>query len=218
MKNKKSFILYADLIHTVNKLPNDKAGELFKHILSYVNDENPTTGDLIINISFEPIKQQLKRDLIHWENIKVKRSLAGSKGGRPLKANKANGSFVKQTKAKKAVNVNVNVNDNVNVINNKEGNNSFEKFWNHFHKYVNQTKSKKEPTLKHWNKLNKADQEKAYSAVENYSKSKDKEDHVYLSIARTYLSDKLFNDEYETNNKQSVEDVLKVMKKYQNEK
>ena len=69
-ENKKSFLLYCDLIHTVKELPNDKAGELFKHILSYVNDENPVTDDLIIKISFEPIKQQLKRDLQKYEGIR----------------------------------------------------------------------------------------------------------------------------------------------------
>jgi len=68
--DKKSFLLYCDLIHTVNELPDDKAGELFKHILSYVNDENPTTSDLVIKISFEPIRQQLKRDLKKYEQIR----------------------------------------------------------------------------------------------------------------------------------------------------
>ena len=67
--NKKSFLLYVDLIHTVNQLPDDKAGQLFKHILSYVNDQDPQTDDLITKISFEPIKQQLKRDLKKYENI-----------------------------------------------------------------------------------------------------------------------------------------------------
>ena len=42
-ENKKSFILYCDLIHTIEKMPNEKAGELFKHILMYVNDKNPET-------------------------------------------------------------------------------------------------------------------------------------------------------------------------------
>ena len=50
-ENKKSFLLYCDLIHTVKKLPDDKSGQLFKHILSYVNDESPITDDLLINIS-----------------------------------------------------------------------------------------------------------------------------------------------------------------------
>jgi hypothetical protein len=62
-EDKKSFLLYVDLIHTVSKMPNEKAGELFKHILSYVNDENPVTEDLIVQLTFEPIRQQLKRDL-----------------------------------------------------------------------------------------------------------------------------------------------------------
>lgn len=79
-ENKKSFILYADLIHTVSKLPNEKAGELFKHILDYVNDKNPHTDDLIIQISFEPIKQQLKRDLQKWEGELSKKSEGGALG------------------------------------------------------------------------------------------------------------------------------------------
>ena len=80
MENKKSFILYCDLIHTIKKLPDEEAGKLFKHILSYVNDENPTTDNLILNIAFEPIKQQLKRDLKQWESERNARSEAGKKG------------------------------------------------------------------------------------------------------------------------------------------
>jgi len=82
-ENKKGFVLYADLIHTVEKLPDEKAGELFKHILDYVNDKNPQTDDLIINISFEPIKQQLKRDLEKYYKTCERNKINGSKGGRP---------------------------------------------------------------------------------------------------------------------------------------
>jgi hypothetical protein len=71
-ENKKSFLLYCDLIHTVNKMPNEKAGELLKHILSYVNDEEPTTDDLIIQLTFEPIKQSLKRDLVKYEKTRLR--------------------------------------------------------------------------------------------------------------------------------------------------
>ena len=60
--DKKSFLLYCDLIHTVEKLDDEHAGELFKHILRYVNDQNPTPKDFIIDLAFEPIKQMLKRD------------------------------------------------------------------------------------------------------------------------------------------------------------
>lgn len=119
-EGKKSFVLYSDIIHTVKKLPNNKAGELFKLILSYVNDENPTTKDLAVDLVFEPIKQQLKRDLKQWEETRGKRSEAGKLGGRPKKqdeAKEANAFPEKQTEANKAVNGNgiVNVNDNVNV-------------------------------------------------------------------------------------------------------
>jgi len=120
-EGKKSFVLYADIIHTVKKLPNNKAGELFKLILSYVNDENPTTKDLAVDLVFEPIKQQLKRDLKQWEDTREKRSEAGKLGGRPKanalseEAKKANAFQEKQTEAKKAVSVNAIVNDNVTV-------------------------------------------------------------------------------------------------------
>lgn len=79
-EKKKSFILYVDLIHTIEKLPNEEAGELFKHILRYVNDQNPTTENILVDISFEPIKQQLKRDLKAWEGSKEDKSIAGIKG------------------------------------------------------------------------------------------------------------------------------------------
>jgi hypothetical protein len=79
-ENKKSFILYCDLIHTVDKLPNEKAGELFKHILEYVNDMNPETNDLLVEVVFEPIKRQLKRDLVKFKNICDRNSDKGALG------------------------------------------------------------------------------------------------------------------------------------------
>lgn len=82
-KNKTSFLLYVDLVHTVGKLSDDQAGKLFKHILSYVNDENPVLNDLILELVFEPIKQQLKRDLKRYEAICLRNKDNGSKGGRP---------------------------------------------------------------------------------------------------------------------------------------
>jgi len=100
--DKKSFLLYCDLIHTVNELPDDKAGELFKHILSYVNDENPVTDDLLIRISFEPIKQQLKRDLKKYESIVDRNRNNGLKGGRPKKPKEPTGLIGNPTEPKKA--------------------------------------------------------------------------------------------------------------------
>lgn len=76
-ENKKSFLLYTDVHHTVKKLSDEQAGKLFKHILSYVNDENPCLTDILLEVAFEPIKQSLKRDLRKYETIREKRSLAG---------------------------------------------------------------------------------------------------------------------------------------------
>lgn len=73
-KEKNSFLLYCDIIHTVEKLDDVQAGKLFKHLLKYVNDQNPTPENALIEIAFEPIKQSLKRDLIKYETIRERNS------------------------------------------------------------------------------------------------------------------------------------------------
>lgn len=72
-KDKKSFLLYVDLIHTVEKLTDEQAGKLFKHALRYVNDKNPES-DQFTEVVFEPIKQTLKRDLEKYEGIRQRNS------------------------------------------------------------------------------------------------------------------------------------------------
>ena len=114
MRNKKSFILYNDIYETVKLLSNEKSGKLFKIILSYVNDENPVIDDRLLKIAFEPIKQQLKRDLVVWKDKKNIRAEAGRKGGL------AKSSNAKQRLANLAVNVNANVSDTVSVKVNKD--------------------------------------------------------------------------------------------------
>jgi hypothetical protein len=113
-KDKKGFILYSDQKELFEQLPNEKAGELIKFIMAYVNDENPQTDDLIINLAFTPIKQQLKRDLIKFEEKKEIRSKAGKAGAEKRWQNVANDSKRISDIAKIAVNVNVN--DNVKDI------------------------------------------------------------------------------------------------------
>ena len=107
-KDKKSFILYVDQKDLFNKLPDEIAGKLIKHIYSYVSDENPTSKDLIIEIAFEPIKQQLKRDLKLFEEKRVKRSEAGKEGASKRWQPIANDSNRINGIAKIAVNDNVN--------------------------------------------------------------------------------------------------------------
>lgn len=125
-ENKKSFVLYSDLISVVKKLvEQDRAnktnysGELFLLILEYVNDLNPVPIDFIVEMAFEPIKLQLKRDLMKYEVIKEKRSKAGQKSAEMKKLNSTNSTSVEsveQTPTNSTVNVtdNVTVNDTVN--------------------------------------------------------------------------------------------------------
>jgi hypothetical protein len=113
-KDKKSFILYADQKDLFNQLPDEIAGKLIKHIYSYVNDENPESEDLIVKVAFEPIKQQLKRDLRLFEEKREKRSEAGKEGANKRWQNIAKDS--KRIKRIAKIADNVNVNDNVNDI------------------------------------------------------------------------------------------------------
>lgn len=113
---KKSFILYADWTGIFDKLPDHKAGKLIKLIFDYVNDKNPQTEDVLLQIAFEPIKQQLKRDLQEWEAKRTKRAEAGILGG--IKSGESRRSRSKRSNASKneaneAVTVTVNVTDTV---------------------------------------------------------------------------------------------------------
>ena len=104
-ENKSSFLLYRDIIHTVKHLSDQKAGKLFKHILKYVNDEDPELDSLELRLAFEPIKQSLKRDLRKYENICLRNQENGKKGGRPtkeIKPKKPSGLIENPTKPKKA--------------------------------------------------------------------------------------------------------------------
>jgi hypothetical protein len=118
-KDKKSFILYCDQQGLFNKLPDEIAGKLIKHIFAYVNDENPITSDLLLEIAFEPIKLQLKRDLRKYDDYIDKQRLNGAKGGRPSKPTETQITQPFFQEPKKADNVNGNENENDNATNKK---------------------------------------------------------------------------------------------------
>jgi len=80
-EDKKSFVLYTDLIHTVRKLSMEDQAKLFMAILTYVNDEKSEVNSFIVDVVFEPIKHQLKRDLIKYEAIRKKRKEYGRLAG-----------------------------------------------------------------------------------------------------------------------------------------
>lgn len=125
-ENKKSFVLYADLLTVFEKFiirdrenKTNYAGELIYHVLLYVNDKNPVPVDFIIEMAFEPIKLQLKRDLLKYELIKEKRSEAGKASAEKKKQDailSTSVDFVDTCSTLSTVNVNDNATVNVNDI------------------------------------------------------------------------------------------------------
>ena len=115
MKN--SFILYNDLLPTVEKLPDETAGKLFKMILQFANGDNPTTDDLVLDVTFGLVQQQIKRDTQKYSEYIKKQRDNGKRGGRPKKPEVIQETQKTQPfleKPKKADNDNVSVNENVN--------------------------------------------------------------------------------------------------------
>lgn len=123
-EDKKSFVAYADWQSQFNLLSDDEAGRLIKHLFSYVNDESPefSASDRLLIMAFEPIKNQLKRDLKKYETIKKRRSEAGKKSAEiraksvdQESTNLTSDDFVKQESTNPTVNDTVNGTDTVNV-------------------------------------------------------------------------------------------------------
>lgn len=117
---KKSFILYCDLIHTTQYLTDSDAGKVFKWVLQYVNDEDPKPLKGLLAAVCEPIKQQLKRDLLKYDKKREQYSEAGKKSAearrikREREKNKSNESQQTLTNVKSR-STNLTVNDNVTV-------------------------------------------------------------------------------------------------------
>jgi hypothetical protein len=117
---KKSFVLYSDQKELFDSLPDEQAGKLIKHIFKYVNDENPTSEDALVNLAFISVKASLKRDLQKWEKQVEQRSLAGKASAEKRRQaltesneNQRPLEFVHETQRNSTDNVNVSVNDSV---------------------------------------------------------------------------------------------------------
>ena len=114
-KDKKSFVLYSDYQEAFEALDDETAGQLIKHLFKYVNDEHPETDNQLVKLSFIPIKQQLKRDLVKYEDKKKQWSEAGKKSAAKRKELKEQNQRPLTTVENVATESTVNVNDNVNV-------------------------------------------------------------------------------------------------------
>jgi len=106
-ENKNTFVFYAEWKQDFEFLTDAEAGKLIKHLLQYVNDENPEfeNEDRLLQFAAQKIKNVLKKDLKKYEEVCKKRSEAGKKGGvtsgksrasKQDKPNEANASNSKQ--------------------------------------------------------------------------------------------------------------------------
>ena len=199
-ENKKSVLLYCDIIHTVKELTNEEAGKLFKHYLDYVNDLNPKS-DRLTELLFEPIKQNLKRDLKKWESILCKRSDAGKISAEKRKQNQHKSTHVKsvkQTSTNPTVIVNdiVTVNENVNDIKEKNIVKIQEKFYQSLTPFLD--------------KFNKVEIRKFYDYWSEPNKSKTK---IKWQLEKTWDTNKRlarwtnnkFNEKTITNNRKGFD-------------
>ena len=152
-KDKKSFLLYSDLLDKIEMLTIEERGILFTHLLEYVNDKEPVLTDRLLLAAWKPIELELKRDLKKYEVAKENKANGGRLGNlkrwnldlyedvinKNITLDEAEtiainrkvshtDSNLSHTIASVAVNDNVNVNDNVSVnvndINNINYNNT----------------------------------------------------------------------------------------------
>lgn len=107
-KTKESFLLYKDSLNVLQHLSDEQAGQLFKAIAAYQNNEELDL-DPMIQIAFSPFENHFKRDDKKYLEICEKRAKAGAAGGakskRGSKQNKqmlSSAEIAKQTKANKA--------------------------------------------------------------------------------------------------------------------
>lgn len=123
-EDKKSFVVYHDIKAILDKLSDEQVGKLFRAMVSQSMGEIvPEFDDLVLDIAFTPIRQQMDRDAEKWDDIKEKRAEAGRRGGlksaeKRAQANQANANFASvatQANSSKQANQAVTVTGNVNV-------------------------------------------------------------------------------------------------------
>jgi len=200
---KKTFIFYADWVNMVRELPPNDAGELFQHLLAYVNDENPTTDNLMVKVVFAHFEPMLKADLKKWDK-KIESYKAMGKAS----AAKRNLSQPTLTKVEPTstvndnVNVNVNVNDTVNDNKKKEITinkpvdpfleEQFIEFWSNYPRKVGKPKA-----MVKFNKLSLTERETAIKGAlleKTLFDNNPQAEMQYIAHPTTWLNEKRFND------------------------
>lgn len=100
MADKKSFILYCDLLENIESLSMSQRGELLTAILLYENEKELPEMDGLVKLAFSFIKLDLDRNAEKYNAICEKRREVGKLGGAP----KGNKNALKQPKQPKQPN------------------------------------------------------------------------------------------------------------------
>ncbi len=140
-ENKNSFLIYSEWLENFEALDDVNAGKLVKHLFRYVNDKDPSPENKLVEISFIPMKQVLKRNLKSWEKERLLKSDGGVIGNlkrwhpdlyekyladkTKLKELLIIASSRKASHTDKNIAVNVSVNDSVNVSDNVNDKNKY---------------------------------------------------------------------------------------------
>lgn len=116
MTEKKSFLMYTSYLDNVAFLSDEEAGQLLKAIYAFVNGDEVPELERVVQVTFNPIKSHLERDMEKYKDICRKRSENIQK--RWEKRKNTNEYNCIQTDSNYTdndnENENVNVNDNVN--------------------------------------------------------------------------------------------------------
>lgn len=210
---KKSFLIYCDWIHTYEKLSNEQAGALIKHTFRYVNDQDPKLEDHLLDVVFEQMKHQLKRDLLKYEQSTEAKVRAANLGNlkrwnldlyklvesneidldeameivKSRKVSQCDNS--ESQKSQKVANVAVIVTgkDIVTDTVNKD-NSDFDSFWNIYDK-----KTGRKDCIAKWNRLSSKDRYEILKTLPEYIKSTP--DKKFRKDPSTYLNGECWKDE-----------------------
>jgi len=120
MTEKKSFLMYTSYLDNVEILSDEEAGQLLKAIYAFVNGDEVPKLDRVVQLTFNPIKSHLERDMEKYKDICRKRSENIQK--RWEKRKNTNEYNCIQTDTNYTDNENVNENENVNVNENVNDN------------------------------------------------------------------------------------------------
>lgn len=127
MADKKSFLMYTSYLDNVVLLSDEEAGKLLKAIYAYVNGNEVPELDRILQLTFNPIKSHLERDMKKYNDICRKRSENVQKRWSKTKNTNEYNCIQNDTtytdnenkNEKENVNENINANANANAYENK---------------------------------------------------------------------------------------------------